>query len=723
MKNKSKIKDHPIAPLSRGVGGVFPTNTGKVFSLFFFFLLTSVTLSQSLKVACVGNSVTYGAGLENRETESYPAQLQKMLGQTYLVENFGFSGATMLKNGHKPYWDKDVFKQSKEFLPDIVIIHLGLNDQGNNNWPKHKNEFVSDYLEMIRVYRQLPSRPKVLICKMSPTFSGHHWFEEGMRESFKEIQTKIEQIADSAKVQLIDLHETLYLFPEYFPDDLHPTKEGAKIIAEKVYSAITGDYGGLQLPLLYGEKMVMQRNRPVKISGTANAQDELTITFNGQEKRVQVPDTGKWEAVFPAVEAGGPHKLSIRSKLSEDMTINEVFIGEVWLASGQSNMDWKVSQSKHAETVLKDSLNGQIFLFSMDPKVLKSGKYTDGDLALCNANDYFKTTGWSNSNKEIIENFSAVAYAFAYNLQKKLNIPVGVVCNAVGGAPTQSYISRGAMEQDHQTIDLLNDTWLNPVTDKWVAEKKVENFENKNLGGYRHPYDPTFLYDAGIEPIRDYPFKGVIWYQGESNVDQIELHEKLFKMLVEDWRNQFQNPELPFYYVQLSSMERPGWGTFRDSQRRLLSVPNTGMAVSSDVGNRTDVHPKQKWVVGKRLSNIALAKTYGKNIVHSGPLLDYVNVMGNKLTVHFLYGEGLNTADNLPVKDIETAGADKIFKPAKTTIKNDTLEVWHPEVEHPRYVRYGYTPFTDGNLINKSGLPASTFSNLKTYEQNYKGRE
>ena len=668
--------------------------------------------AQITKVACVGNSVTYGAGIENREQNAYPSQLQQLLGNTYQVENFGFSGATMLKNGHKPYWEKDVFKQSQEFQPNIVIIHLGLNDQGNNNWPKHKDEFVADYLEMIKVYQNLPSKPKVIIYKMTPTFSGHHWFEEGMRESLKEIQAKIEKIADSANVQLIDLHEKLYLFPEYFPDDLHPTKNGGTIIAEQAYSAITGDFGGLQLPLLYSNKMVLQRNVPIKISGTANAKDDLKIKFNGQNKLIQVPDNGKWEAVFPTMKAGGPHILSVQSKLSEDITINEVYIGEVWLASGQSNMDWRINQSKHAKTVMKDSLNEQIFLFSMDPNVLKSTEYSDEDLVLCNANNYFKSKGWTNTNTEIISNFSAVAYAFAYNLQKELKIPIGIVCNAVGGAPTQSYISRSAMEQDHQTIDLLNDSWLNPMLDDWVANQMVKNIVDKNKKGFRHPYEPTILFDAGIDPIKSYPFKGVIWYQGESNSDQIALHEKLFKMLVKDWRNQFNNPDLPFYYVQLSSMERPGWGAFRDSQRRLLSIPNTGMAVSSDVGHKTDVHPRQKWVVGKRLSNIALAKTYGKNIAYSGPLLDYVNVVGNRLNVHFQYGDALKTTDNNLVKDIEIAGADKIFKSAKSEIKNGILEVWNPEIENPRYVRYGYTPFTEGNLINNSGLPASTFSNL-----------
>ncbi len=676
-------------------------------------LLFSLTLSsQTIKVACVGDSVTYGAGIEEREENSYPAQLQQLLGSNYKVENFGFSGATMLKNGHKPYWEKEVFKASQNFDPDIVIIHLGLNDQGNNNWPKHKDEFEQDYLDMISVYENLPSKPKVIICRMTPTFSGHHWFEEGMRESFKEIQSKIETIAKKASVDVIDLHEPLYRFPEYFPDNLHPTKEGAQIIANKVFSAITGDYGDLNLPLLYGENMVLQRNETISFNGTANYSDTVTIQFNQQTKSVKADFNGHWKVDFLSMEAGGPYQLKF-STATKSVAINNVFLGEVWLASGQSNMDFMVRDMESATTVLKDSLNDQVFLFSMDGKALSGEKFSEADLKNCNAADYFESSGWTTSNTKDLEKFSAVAYAFAYSLQKKLNVPVGIICNAIGGSPTQSWISRETMEQKHETVNLLNDTRLNPMVDAWVANRIELNMEDhsKTKINARHPYQPTILFDAGIMPIKDYTIKGVIWYQGESNADQIELHSKLFKMLVKDWRHHFQNEELPFYYVQLSSFMRTTWGGFRDSQRRLLDIPNTGMAVSYDVGNETDVHPRKKWIVGKRLSKIALHNDYNFNIGYSGPLLDFVNVMGNTLEIHFKHGEGLKTFNNASVQDIFIANDHKQFVPAQTKIVNGILQLWSPKIENPRYVKYGYTPFSTGNLVNSYGLPASTFSN------------
>lgn len=672
----------------------------------------SMHAQNKIKVACVGDSVTFGAGIEDPEVNSFPAQLQQLLGSNYEVGNFGHSGATMLRNGHKPYWDKSEFKNSKDFAPNIVIIHLGLNDQGNNNWPDHKDEFEQDYLDMISVYKNLPSKPKVIICKMTPTFSGHHWFEEGMRESFKEIQSKIETIAKKASVDLIDLHEPLYRFPEYFPDNLHPTKEGAQIIANKTFSAITGDYGDLKLPLLYGENMVLQRNETISFNGTANYNDTVTVQFNQEIKSVTADFNGQWSLDFPPMEAGGPYSLSF-STPGKTINIEKVYLGEVWLASGQSNMDFMVRDMESAATVLKDSLNDQVFLFSMDGKTLSGEKFSAADLENCNAADYFKSSGWTTSNAKDLESFSAVAYAFAYNLQKKLKVPVGIICNALGGAPTQSWISREAMEQQHETIDLLNDTRLNPMVDKWVAERIEHNMQDhsKTKIKARHPYQPTILFDAGIMPIRDYNIKGVIWYQGESNADHIELHSKLFRMLVSDWRHHFKNENLPFYYVQLSSLDRSTWGHFRDSQRRLLDILNTGMAVSYDVGNETDVHPRKKWIVGQRLSKIALHQDYNFNIGYSGPLLDFVNVIGNRLEVHFKYGEGLKALNNASVQDVFIANADKKFVPAQTKIVKGVLQVWSPEIENPRYVKYGYTPFSNGNLVNRYGLPAPTFSN------------
>lgn len=683
--------------------------------IFLALVFTFSTHAQKIKIACVGNSVTYGTSVEEREINSYPSQLQKLLGNNYEVTNFGYPGATVLKNGHKPYWDNPIYEASKSFQPDQVIIHLGLNDQGNNNWPAHKGEFVSDYLAMIKEFQNLPSRPKVIICKMSPSFSGHHWFEEGMRENYQKIQAKIDSIGQLAGVAIIDLQDPLYRFPEYFADDLHPAKEGAAIIANKIYRFLNGDYGDIELPLLFGENMVFQRNLPLVVHGSANALDQITVRFNGEQFQTSVTPDGQWKVQYPSQNAGGPYSLEITSGKSGKIVIKKVYVGEVWLASGQSNMDFNLNQDIDASTILKDSTNSNVFLFSMDGKAHPSNhSFTKEELLNCNATDYFTSSGWSNSPGSTMEKFSAIAYSFAYNLEKELKVPIGIVCNAVGGSTTQSWISREAMEATHETISLLNDTHLNPLVQPWVSERKAKNLQNMKDYGIkaRHPFDPTMLFDAGIYPIKDFPIKGVIWYQGESNAERETLHSKLFKMLVDDWRNHWNNPDLAFNFVQLSSIDRPNWGAFRDSQRRLLSIPNTGMVVSSDVGHPTDVHPKEKWILGRRLSNTALANNYGIDMPYSGPLFDYVNVRNNILEVHFSDGKGLRTIDGNAVLDIEIAAADKVFLKAEAQIENEVLRLWNNQIENPRYVRYGYSSYTNGNLINVNGMPASTFSNL-----------
>jgi sialate O-acetylesterase len=390
-------------------------------------------------------------------------------------------------------------------------------------------------------------------------------------------------------------------------------------------------------------------------------------------------------------------------------------VGEVWLASGQSNMDFKLKNSFHQKQILQDSIDPNISLLSLDGKVSTSNRhFTTEELDLYNASEFFQTTKWQKANSKNLKDFSAIAYAYAFNLSKKLKVPIGIICNAVGGSPTQSWISRKTLEKKHITIDLLNDIHLNPQVDPWVNERRNLNMlhSKKHKVLARHPFDPTFLFDSSIYPLKNFPIKGVLWYQGESNAENIALHQVLFNQLVQDWRTHWSNPKMPFYFVQLSSIQRSTWGEFRDHQRKLLTIPHTGMAVSLDVGHPTNVHPTKKWVIGKRLAQIALHKTYQYKLPYSGPLFDFVNVKNNTLEVHFTHHNGLKTNDNKPLQDIFIAGKNKKFYPATSKIKYNTLILSHPKVPNPRYVKYGYTPYSSGNLTNKYLLPASTFSNF-----------
>ena len=227
----------------------------------------------------------------------------------------------------------------------------------------------------------------------------------------------------------------------------------------------------------------------------------------------------------------------------------------------------------------------------------------------------------------------------------------------------------------------------------------------------RHPYEPCYLYESGILPLQQFLIKGIIWYQGESNAHNREAHEKLFKLLVDSWRKNWEDNELPFYYVQLSSIDRPSWPWFRDSQRRFLTqIPHTGMAVTSDKGDSLNVHPTHKQEVGERLAVWALNKTYNyKNVVPSGPLFKSVSFKNGAAYISFDYSEGLHASDNNEIRTFELSGDDQIFYPAKAAVVNGELKVWSDKVKEPTIVRYGWQPFTRANLVNGAGLPASTF--------------
>lgn len=263
-----------------------------ILSIFLAFALMGQ--AQKIKVACVGNSVTYGYGIKNRETNCYPAQLQRMLGDAYKVENFGHSGATLLNKGYRPYTQQEAYQKALKFAGDYVIIHLGLNDTDPRAWPNYRDDFVRDYLSLIESFRKANPRCKVWVCRMTPISHRHPRFKSGTRDWYWMEQALIEEIARIAGATLVDLQEGLYDRPDLLPDALHPNAEGADILARTVYGALTGDYGGLQLPAIYSDRMVLQRDQPLPISGIANQGEKVTVTLAGQRKETVAGTNGKW---------------------------------------------------------------------------------------------------------------------------------------------------------------------------------------------------------------------------------------------------------------------------------------------------------------------------------------------------------------------------------------------------------------------------------------------
>ena len=666
-----------------------------------------------IKVSCVGNSITYGMRLEDRDHESYPVQLQELLGDRYEVGNFGKSGATLLRHGHRPYFEQEEYRQAMAFAGDIVVIHLGINDTDPRNWPHYQDEFVADYLALIDSLRSVNPQARFLIARMTPIGSTHSRFISGTKVWHGQIQEAIETVAHAAGAQLIDFYEPLYPYPWLFPDAIHPNAEGAGILAKTVYSGITGDYGGLQVSPMFSDHMVLPRDKAFSIRGKADAGVKVTVQVDDAVGEAVTDDRGRWSVDFGPHAAGTGYQLRIRTATAS-LVYRDVAFGDIWLCSGQSNMEFEVRQSSDAAPRPDAGLR----LYDM-----KCNWRTDSiawpasALDSVNRLQYFAPTRWQCASEDAIARFSAVGYAFGQALRDSLQVPIGLICNAVGGSTTESWIDRETLETRYHPI--LRDWLHNDLIMEWArgrAEKNLSNRPEKaegyNVVPTRHPYEPCYNFEAGILPLDHYPITGILWYQGESNADRVEVHEDLFPLLVDSWRSYFS--DIPFYYVQLSSLNRPSWPIFRDSQRRLLeSRPGLGMAVSSDLGDPADVHYREKRPVGRRLALQALAKHYGHPVTADGPLAREAARIDQSIFIDFHPQTGLHASDGGAITGFEVQdAADGLFHPVPAQVVPDSSELVRLDcssIREPKAVRYAWQPYTRANLVNAAGLPASTF--------------
>lgn len=680
--------------------------------MLLWFCITAIfSFSQpALKVACIGNSVTYGYGLQSPQLTSYPVQLQKMLGEKYEVRNFGHSGATLLLHGHNPYYKTKEFTEALSFHPHIAVIHLGLNDTDPRNWPNYRDEFAPDYAWLIDTIRKINPAVKIFICKLSPIFSDHPRFKSGTRDWFWRIQQLIPQIAKANKTGLIDLHSPLYSRPDLFPDALHPNEEGAGIIANTIYEKLTGNFGGLQLAPVFTSHMVLQRNRPVQFYGTADAGEKINISFKKNQQSVIADDNGKWNVEFPAMKAGGPFTASF-SSADKKIVLDDVLVGEVWLCSGQSNMYFFLKNAVNdKDEMIEAEKNSTLRLFKMQPAA-ETDNYAWDPATLQKVNELQYFSGaWQPCDSNLAKNFSAVAYYFGKKLQQQLKVPVGLIEVAVGGSTTESWIDRYTMEHHPVLVNELINWRKSDFFMPWVRERADTNLNNAVNPKQRHPYEPCYNFEAGIKSFVGFPIAGVTWYQGESNAHNIDLHETVFPELVKSWRNQW-GYNLPFYYVQLSSINRPSWTWFRYSQLQLLKIiPNTGMAVTSDVGDSLNVHPHNKKPVGERLAALALHFTYGrKDVVPYGPMPVNAARQNDKIVISFQYAQNLKTDDGKPLHGFKLLNEKGEQSEAKAFIQNNKVMIPFDENNKPVEVLYGWAPYTDANLANEANLPASTF--------------
>ena len=677
--------------------------------LSFLLLLFLLPLSarRIIKVACVGNSITYGTGVANREQKAYPVVLQRLLGKGYQVENFGKPGATLLRRGHRPYFDQPEFRAALQFRPDIAVIHLGINDTDPRNWPNYRDEFIPDYLALIDSLRAVNPHVRILVARLTPIGVDHPRFDSGTRKWREEISQAVQQVAEIARVEWIDFYAPLVPHPDWLPDAVHPDARGAEVLAKVAYSGITGRYGGLQLPPVFADNMVLQRNIPFYLKGKADAGETVVVRLGGKELARGVTDArGVWNVRIPALTAVDSTTLTV-STARRTLTYHNVAVGEVWLCSGQSNMAFKLRQAADASRDIAKAADRGLRLYNMQPRWETDNVEWDSTAVdSVSRLQYFRPAQWVASTPQSAADFSAVAYYMGRMLRDSLRVPVGLVCNAVGGTPIESWIDRPMLEEYYPQV--LRHWKNNDFVMDWVRGRATKNLTRRPGG--RHPYHPAYCFETGIEPLLNLPLRGVAWYQGESNAHNPDSW--CFDLLARSWRMRMGDFSLPFYVVQLSGIERPSWPWMRNVQRiAQRSVFATQMVVSSDFGLRHDVHPPYKRPVGERLAQSMLRHTYDRSGAPVSPEVgENSRVDGDRVQLDLREAKGLHGSDGQPLRGFEIAGENQLFFPAVAALNEDGKLVLHAsKVAQPRYVRYGWQPFPTGNVVNGAGLPLGTF--------------
>ncbi|HIK96362.1 MAG TPA: hypothetical protein EYG03_30845 [Planctomycetes bacterium] len=498
----------------------------------------------------------------------------------------------------------------------------------------------------------------------------------------------------------------------------------------------------LQLPRVFSHHMVLQAGTEIPVWGRAKVGAAVTVTFGDETKNATTNEQGEWQVRLRSrVANAAPSELRIESS-GERRLFTDVLIGEVWVCAGQSNMEWPLDESAGAEEELSTADDPNIRLLHLAGGARGgAGSYTAQHLIRLTP-ETFCEGEWKVASAESARSFSAVAWYFGRHLQQELNVPVGLICPAVGGTPTEAWIPREALEAEPDLKGLVAGNWLdNERLGDFCRTRGQQNLLRAIQEGERiprddlgpnHSFKPGFMWSAGIEPLIPYAIRGAIWYQGESNAEtpaRTREHGRLFPLLINQWREQWGQGEFPFLYVQLPALNRPAWPWFRDGQRRMLNqLGNVGMAVTIDSGHSTNVHPILKKPVGERLAKWALGTTYGSKteVAYAGPLLDVAERKGDSMVVSFKHvGDGLRLSDSQPLRYFEVSGNDAVFHAATAKIiGRNTIAVSNSQIGEPHHVRYAWLPYPDPpvNLFNSAGLPASPFS-TESEEELFAARE
>ncbi|MGQ0614620.1 MAG: sialate O-acetylesterase [Planctomycetaceae bacterium] len=438
----------------------------------------------------------------------------------------------------------------------------------------------------------------------------------------------------------------------------------------------------VRLPGLFGEGMVLQRDTKLDVWGWADAGETVTVELAGESATVVAGKDGRWSATLGPFAAAADLTLTVAGR--NRLEIANVAMGEVWICSGQSNMQWPVSASEGAGEAT--GTDPRLRLFTV-PVRAADAPATDVQ------------GRWSAVDETSVPGFSAVAYWFGRRLREDLGVPVGLIQSCLGGTPAEAWTSREA---------LASDPLLQPILASWA----------EGAAGRNPAHRPAGLFDGMIAPLAPYAMRGVLWYQGESNASRAEQYRVLFPALIRDWRRTWGRGDFPFLFVQLANFgaraAAPGesaWAELREAQRLALELPHTGMAVAIDIGDAKDIHPRNKREVARRLHLVARDVAYGgEGMVCSGPRYWDHQVEEDRIVVRLRdAGGGLRASDGLALRGFAVAGEDRVWRWAEARIDGFSVEVSHPELSRPLAVRYAWADNPDGNLGNAEGLPASPF--------------
>jgi sialate O-acetylesterase len=487
----------------------------------------------------------------------------------------------------------------------------------------------------------------------------------------------------------------------------------------------------VRLPKVFGSHMVLQQDKPIVVWGWAEPNEAVTVEIAGQSQKAQANDRGEWKAVVSALKAGGPYTVTVSG--SSKVQFEDVMVGEVWLCSGQSNMEMGIAAARDAKDEVAAADYPGIRLLKVTKRWSPEPQSDiDGNWKVCSPKTVAEG-GWNG--------FSAVAYYFGRELHKKLGVAVGLIDSSWGGTrieswtPPEGFAAVPALKKEYELLQLGDpraathqqrlEQLLNE-TEKWLAAARQALLARSNVptmptypGKLLPPHElqqRTALYNGMIHPLQTFGLRGAIWYQGESNANEGMLYTERMKALIGGWREVWAEGDFPFYFVQIAPFtygQKPEViGEFWEAQTAAQGVPNSGMVVINDIGDLKDIHPVNKQDVGRRLALWALANTYGqKDVVYSGPTFKAMNIEGDKLRITFDHiGGGLASRDGQPLNWFEIIDAEEGgFVKADAKIEGASILLSAPDVKHPIAMRFAWSMLAEPNLMNREGLPAGAF--------------